>query len=63
MGPRCPVCGTMQEWTPYEMTEVVYAPQTYFCINMECLEMFTLSIEQVECLQAQCRQVFGDCHE
>jgi hypothetical protein len=53
MGPTCPHCGAIYEWTCGELEEHVTAPKVYFC--QECRGLFVLSSEEIEDLQARFR--------
>ena len=54
MGPKCPVCGAIYEWTEGEITEEVHCPKVYFCPNAECRAMFVLSADEIKAVQASC---------
>lgn len=51
MGPRCPHCKSVHEWTRGEIEEFITAPKVYFCA--ECHELFVVSIEELEELQSK----------
>jgi hypothetical protein len=53
MGPTCPHCGAIYEWTCGELEEHVTAPKVYFC--QECRGLFVLSSEEIEELQERFR--------
>lgn len=53
MGPQCPHCGAIYEWTCGELEEQVTAPKVYFC--QECRGLFILTPEEVEALQERFR--------
>jgi predicted nucleic acid-binding Zn-ribbon protein len=53
MGPQCPHCGAIYEWTCGELEEQVTAPKVYFC--QECRGLFILAPEEVEALQERFR--------
>lgn len=53
MGPKCPKCGTIYEWTCGELQEVAYCPRTYFCQNESCREIYVLTVEEITALQEQ----------
>lgn len=53
MGPHCPECGSLYEWTCGELEEHVHAPKIYFC--SDCRAMFILPPEEVRALQEQLR--------
>jgi hypothetical protein len=57
MGPLCPnkKCKKDLEWTMGEITETVYGPRTYCCPDCYCF--FTLSVEEIERLQEEAKQV------
>ena len=59
MGPKCPHCKQMVEWTGWEINEVVYAPKTYCCAS--CSKFFTVAIDVIEEIQKSAREFyFGD---
>ncbi len=51
MGPECPFCHKIYEWTVGELTEVVYSPRTYFCAK--CYGIFTVDAETLAELQVK----------
>ncbi len=53
MGPQCPHCGAIYEWTCGELEEQITAPKVYFC--QECREMFILGPEEIMALQDRFR--------
>lgn len=53
MGPQCPHCGAVYEWTCGELEEQVTAPKVYFC--QECRGLFILAPDEVEALQDRFR--------
>lgn len=53
MGPQCPHCGAIYEWTCGELEEQVTAPKVYFC--QECRELFILAPEEIAALQERFR--------
>lgn len=53
MGPQCPHCGAIYEWTCGELEEQVTAPKVYFC--QDCRGLFILTPEEVEALQERFR--------
>lgn len=53
MGPQCPHCEAVYEWTVGELQEVVCGPKIYFCA--ECRGMFILTPEEIEALQTKFR--------
>lgn len=53
MGPPCPHCGAIYEWTCGEIEELVTCPKIYFC--GECRGMFILDAEEVTALQERYR--------
>lgn len=53
MGPQCPHCGAIYEWTCGELEEQVTAPKVYFC--QECRELFILAPDDVIALQERFR--------
>lgn len=53
MGPQCPHCSAVYEWTCGELEEQVTAPKVYFC--QECRGLFILSPDEVEALQERFR--------
>jgi hypothetical protein len=55
VGPKCPKCGTIYEWTCGELQEVAYCPKTYFCQNESCREIYVLTAEEITNLQEQLR--------
>lgn len=53
MGPQCPHCGAVYEWTCGELEEQVTSPKVYFC--QECREMFILGPDEIVALQDRFR--------
>jgi hypothetical protein len=53
MGPQCPHCGAIYEWTCGELEEQITAPKVYFC--QECRELFILAPDDVIALQERFR--------
>lgn len=53
MGPQCPHCGAVYEWTCGELEEQVTAPKVYFC--QDCRGLFILTPEEIEVLQERFR--------
>jgi predicted nucleic acid-binding Zn-ribbon protein len=53
MGPQCPHCGAVYEWTCGELEEQVTAPKVYFC--QDCRGLFILAPEEIEALQERFR--------
>lgn len=53
MGPQCPHCGAIYEWTCGELEEQVTSPKVYFC--QECREMFILGPDEIVALQDRFR--------
>lgn len=53
MGPQCPHCGAIYEWTCGELEEQVTSPKVYFC--QECREMFILGPDEIGALQDRFR--------
>lgn len=53
MGPKCPHCYALYEWTESEITEDVYSPKVYFCQG--CMQLFTLTSEEITDLQEHFR--------
>lgn len=53
MGPQCPHCSAVYEWTCGELEEQVTAPKIYFC--QECRGLFILAPEEIEALQERFR--------
>lgn len=51
MGPKCPKCGTTQEFCVTEIYEEVYSPRIFFCINLECRNMFMIDSDNMRNLQ------------
>jgi len=49
MGPRCPFCSLMVEFTEWEMNEIIYAPKFYCCSS--CLSFFCVEIDKLEAIQ------------
>lgn len=60
MGPTCPFCGALYEWTCGEFSEVYYFPRTYICASVECLQPFTLDVEELEEVKEKFGGGFGD---
>lgn len=58
MGPQCPHCGAIYEWTCGELEEQVTAPKVYFC--QECRELFILAPDEVGALQDRFRPVLEE---
>lgn len=58
MGPQCPHCGAVYEWTCGELEEQVTAPRIYFC--QACRGMFVLAPDEVEALQRRFRPVLAE---
>jgi hypothetical protein len=53
MGPSCPECQAIYEWTAGELEELVTGPKVYFC--GECRALFVLSPEEATSLQERLR--------
>lgn len=53
MGPQCPHCGAVYEWTCGELEEQVTAPKVYFC--QDCRGLFILTPDEIEVLQERFR--------
>ena len=53
MGPQCPHCGAIYEWTCGELEEQVTSPKVYFC--QEGREMFILGPDEIVALQDRVR--------
>lgn len=53
MGPTCPHCQVIQEWTEAEITETVYSPRTYMCTS--CYGVWTLDVDEVTAVQQHYR--------
>jgi predicted nucleic acid-binding Zn-ribbon protein len=53
MGPQCPSCGAIYEWTCGELEEQITSPKVYFC--QECREMFILGPDEIMALQDRFR--------
>jgi hypothetical protein len=53
VGPACPCCGAIYEWTEGEIDEDVMFPKIYFC--QKCRHMFVLSAEEITKIQVQCK--------
>ena len=58
MGPECPHCKAIYEWTVGEIEEVVYCPKTYICSS--CYGMFILSPEEIVEIQARAGKWMDD---
>lgn len=58
-GAECPQCHKILEFTVGEVTEEIWAPRTYMCGEMDCLTMFTLSIEEVKEIQDSLKESWG----
>lgn len=58
MGPKCPHCLAIYEWTEAEIQEPVFCPKVYFCSY--CFQMFILDGEEITRLQEDCRRQLGD---
>lgn len=54
MGPRCPKCGAVYEWTEGEITEEVMSPKVYFCTDINCRHMWVLDADQIKDIQKSC---------
>jgi len=61
MGPFCPKCGYRVEWTEGEITEKIFTPKVYIC--SECYEIYTVSVEALECLQLQANKFLTSVDE
>lgn len=55
MGPTCPSCGVIYEWTENELREHVMSPRVFFCHG--CRAMFTLSADEVTEVQMHFRVI------
>lgn len=53
MGPECPHCHAIYEWTCTEISEQVHSPRIYFC--QDCRGMFILDPEEIAAIQERCR--------
>lgn len=60
MGPQCPHCGAVYEWTCGELEEQVTAPKVYFC--QDCRGLFILTPEEVEALQERFRPALEEAN-
>jgi predicted nucleic acid-binding Zn-ribbon protein len=60
MGPQCPHCGAIYEWTCGELEEQVTAPKVYFC--QDCRGLFILSPDEVEALQERFRPALEEAN-
>lgn len=60
MGPQCPHCGAVYEWTCGELEEQVTAPKVYFC--QDCRGLFILTPDEVEALQERFRPALEEAN-
>lgn len=60
MGPQCPHCGAVYEWTCGELEEQVTAPKVYFC--QDCRGLFILTPDEVEALQDRFRPALEEAN-
>jgi hypothetical protein len=54
VGPKCPLCGAIYEWTEAEVIEDVMSPKVYFCPVAECRHMWVLAPDEIKEIQQAC---------
>lgn len=58
MGPECPECGAIHEWTLSEVHEKqVLCPRYYTC--PKCYALFSLDPDEIRALQRKIRRAWG----